>query len=149
MTTHTFDAGVLADCAKESKADGETEVVDIFTVHYGKNSVVEANTKKFEDGYNSTKRFTLGGKATPGASGKCCVEFTVTEKSTVKIWWVSGGDNRLMTIFDASGNKLLAGEASVKNTLYIDTFTVEAGTYYIGGDTGSNYVYQIEVTTAQ
>ena len=149
VTTHTFDAGVLADCAKESKADGETEVVDIFTVHYGKNSVVEANTKKFEDGYNSTKRFTLGGKATPGASGKCCVEFTVTEKSTVKIWWVSGGDNRLMTIFDASGNKLLAGEASVKNTLYIDTFTVEAGTYYIGGDTGSNYVYQIEVTTAQ
>ena len=54
-----------------------------------------------------------------------------------------------MTIFDASGNKLLAGEASVKNTLYIDTFTVEAGTYYIGGDTGSNYVYKIEVTTAQ
>ena len=148
-TTHTFDAGVLADCKKEDKADCETEVIDIFTVHYGKNSVVESNVKTFEDEYTSTKRFTLGGKATPGASGKCCVEFTVTEKSTVKIWWVSGGDNRLMTIFDANGNKLVAGEASVKNALYIDSFTVEAGTYFIGGDSGSNYIYKIEVETTK
>ena len=145
--THTFDAGVLADAAKESKADGETEVVgDFFTIHYGKNSVVEANAKTFEDGFVSTKRFTLGGKATPGTEGKCCVEFTVSGKSTVKIWWISGGDGRQMTIFGADGSALQKTEVSVKNALYIVEFTVEAGTYFIGGDTGSNYIYQIVVS---
>ena len=145
--THTFDAGVLADATKESKADGETELVgDFFTIHYGKNSVVEANPKTFADGFVSTKRFTLGGAATAGTNGKCCVEFTVTGKSTVKIWWISGGDGRQMTIFGADGSALQKTEVSVKNGLYIAEFTVEAGTYFIGGDTGSNYVYQIVVS---
>ena len=145
--THTFDAGVLADAAKESKADGETELVgDFFTIHYGKNSVVEANPKTFADGFVSTKRLTLGGKATPGTDGKCCVEFTVSGKSTVKIWWISGGDGRQMTIFGADGSALQKTEVSVKNALYIAEFTVEAGTYFIGGDTGSNYIYQIVVS---
>ena len=145
--THTFDAGVLEDAAKESKADGETEVVgDFFTIHYGKNSVVEANAKTFADGFVSTKRFTLGGKATAGTDGKCCVEFTVSGKSTVKIWWISGGDGRQMTIFGADGSALQKTEVSVKNALYITEFTVEEGTYFIGGDTGSNYIYQIVVS---
>ena len=146
--THVFNPSTdLENFGKGDKADGETTVIgDFFTIHFGKNSVVEDNAKTFEDGFTSTKRFTLGGSATPGTSGKCCVEFTVTATSTVKIWWVSGGDNRQMTIFDASKNVICKTETSVKNTLYCTEFTVEAGTYFIGGDTGSNYIYKVEVS---
>ena len=51
-----------------------------------------------------------------------------------------------MTIFGADGSALQKTEVSVKNALYITEFTVEAGTYFIGGDTGSNYIYQIVVS---
>ncbi len=77
---------------------------------------------------------------------KDAVSFTTSGAATVKIWWRSGGDNRQMTIYKADGNVEAKTTNSDKDDYYIDTLQVSrAGTYYLGGDIGKNYIFKIEV----
>lgn len=77
---------------------------------------------------------------------KNAVSVTTGSDATVKIWWRSGGDGRLMTIYGSDGSVTAKVNESKKDTYYISELKVsKAGTYYIGGDTGNNYIYKIEI----
>ncbi len=150
--TYVLDATAdLTAFAKGTKTDGETEVLKgFFTMHYSANTKIDSSNKTWEDGYSATQRINFGGKMQVGSTTKQCVEFTVAAGATVKVWWVSGGDDRPMTILDGSKNVVAQDTTSVKDGIYISTLTIsEAGTYYLGGDVNNNYIFKIEVTTTE
>ena len=149
--THVMDAtNDLTAFAQGEKADGDYDVVgDYFTVIYKAKTKVDGSNKTFDDGYTATQRLNIGGKTEPEKGMIGSVQFTTSGPATVKIWWVSGGDGRELAIYDAEYTILATTDASasVKNSLYIDSFTLDAaGTYYLGVPTGSNYIFKIEVT---
>lgn len=145
--TETLESSLLDDVAQGAKADGEEEKAGtngFFTIAYSAKTKVEANAKTFEDGYSATKRINWGGKSD---SGKNIIRFTTEAPSTVKIWWVSGGDGRNQSILNAAGETVAATSVSVKNDLYIDTLSIpSAGTYSIASLEGSNYINKVEVS---
>ena len=149
VTEHVLDVTAdLAAFAQGEKADGDSEVVnDYFTVFYSAKTKVDGSSKNFEDGYTATQRLNFG-----GSSGfdpmKNLVGFTTSGPAAVKIWWVSGGDGRTVSICDGSGTVLAsAGSDSVKNELYISELSLDAaGTYYLAVPEGSNYLFKLEVT---
>ena len=153
--TYTLDATAdLTAFAQGDKADGDNEDVGTdgyFTVFYSAKTKVDGSSKTFDDGYTATQRLNFGGKSSFGDPMKNAVKFVTENPATVKIWWVSGGDDREMAVYDASGNVVTATDpaASVKNALYIDTLTLDAaGTYYLAVPTGSNYLFRLDVTEA-
>ena len=144
----------LPAMAQGEKADGDTEAAGsegFFTIHYSAKNKVDGSSKTFDDGYKGTQRLNFGGSTSIGSTTKNAVEFTVTDAATVTVWWVSGGDGRRMAIYDEAGNIVLsAGADSVKNSLYMSTFELEAGgTYYIGVPDGSNYLFKLQVDTTK
>ncbi|MGN1187117.1 MAG: pectinesterase family protein, partial [Lachnospiraceae bacterium] len=148
--TMTLDtANDLTSFAAGDKADGEEEKAgteDYFTVIYSAKSKVDSSSKVFDDGYTSSQRLNLGGKAT---TEKNAVKFTTANPSTVKIWWVEGGDdNRQMAILNAAGEQVAITDVTVaKNAVCISELELaDAGTYYLGGATNNNYIFKIEVT---
>ena len=151
-TTYTLDTTAdLNAFAAEEKADGDNEDVGTdgyFTVFYSAKTKVDGSSKTFEDGYTASQRLNFGGKSAFGETVKNAVKFTTENAAKVKIWWVSGGDGRTMSICDGSGTVLSsAGSDSVKNELYISELSVEAaGTYYLAVPEGSNYLFKLEVT---
>ena len=150
--TYVLDATAdLEAFAKNTKTDGETQVLhDFFTLHYSANTKVDSSNKSWDDGYSATQRINFGGKMQVGSTTKQCVEFTVTAGATVKIWWVSGGDDRPMTIWNSDKEVVAQDTNSVKDGIYISTLEItEAGTYYLGGDVNNNYIFKIEVTTTK
>ena len=141
----------LTAFAQGDKQDGDTELVkDFFTVMYSAKNKVDSSSKTFDDGYAATQRLNFGGKTDVANGMLNSVMFTTEGPSTVKIWWVSGGDGREFAIYKQDGTVLVeTTEGSVKNTLYISELTIEeAGTYYLGVPTGSNYLFKLQVTVA-
>ncbi len=147
--TFTLEASSLTAFNQGDKGGGDSEAAgedNYFTVIYSKKSKVDSSKKDFEDGYSSSQRINFGGKATTSENA---VKFTTQYPNTqVKVWWVSGGDMREITALNAEGiNTATTAEGSVKNNMYISTLSLaDAGTYYLGGDTGSNYIFKILVT---
>ena len=146
----------LSPSLSGEKTDGETEIIGIFTIHYGRNSRVDDSNKKFEDGYTTTQRLNLQGKtAVKSGLVSCAVSFTVTEASTLRLWWVAGNDERMVILYtlDSQTNTLVEvsryGEGSIKNERFITDIEIpKSGTYYLGAS-GSNYFYKIELDTHQ
>ncbi len=142
----------LTAFAQGAKADGDTEVVgteDFFTLIYSAKTKVDSSSKTFEDGYAATQRVNFGGAAAPGT--KNVIKFTTDNSSTVKVWWVEGGDdNRQIAIYDASGNAVETTDVTLaKNATAISTFELdEAGTYYLGSTPNNNYFFKVQVTVA-
>ena len=149
---HVLDATAdLAAMAQGEKADGDTEVAGtegFFTIHYSAKTKVDASTKAFDDGYAASQRINMGGATAVGDAIKNAIEFTTETESTVKIWWVCGGDGREINIYAPDGTVLqTTAEGCVKNSLYISTFEItEAGKYFIGAS-NSNYYFKVEVKT--
>ena len=137
-TLETFDSGKYTDGA-------EQKVGDYFTIIWSAKAAVNDNSKTFADDFTGTKRINFGGTST---INKSVIKFTTSGPATVKVWWVCGGDKRNIDIFDTEGTvKYTSGETSVKNQLYISTMSTEAaGTYFLGGASGNNYIYKVEVT---
>ncbi len=149
-TTYTLEASALTAFADGAKADGDTEKAgtdDFFTLIYSAKSKVDSSSKTFADDYASSQRVNFGGKATVD---KNAVMFKTEGAATVKIWWVCGGDNRQMTILNSNGEAVVTTADTVaKNAVCISTLEVtDAGTYYLGGDIGNNYIFKVEVTLA-
>lgn len=140
-TLATFDAG--------AKADGDSVKAgtdDFFTIIYSAKSKVDGSDKKFDDGYTASPRINFGGKA---GTDKNAVKFITGSAATVKVWWAEGGeDNRQMVILDSAGKEVTKTTGThTKNSAYIDTLELaNAGTYFLGGDTGNNYIFKIQVT---
>ena len=142
-----FDATAdLAAMAQGEKQDGDTLLVnDFFTIQ------IDGSNKAFDDGYTATQRLNFGGKTQPGKGMINSVRFTVEEPATLRIWWVSGGDTRQFALYDGACEIIAKTEVdSVKNALYISDFDLPAaGTYYLGVPDGSNYLFKMQITTAQ
>ncbi len=139
----------LTAFAQGDKADGDIDTIkDFFNVYYSAKNKVDGSNKTFDDGYTASQRLNFGGKTDPAKGMINSVQFTVDNKGTAKIWWVSGGDGRTMAIYDANGNVLSATAAadSVKNSLYISELEIPAaGTYFVGVPEGSNYLFKLQV----
>lgn len=151
-TTYVLDASAdLAAIAAGDKADYETELVkDFFTIHYSAKTKIDGSSKTWMDDYSATQRINFGGKTqVKEGETKQCVSFTTTGKTTVKVWYVSGGDGteRQVALFDTEGNVVAQSNLeTVKNDPYYYEFeTVEAGTYYLGNVGNNNYIFKIEV----
>jgi len=132
-----------------AKADGDTETFkDYFTVFYSAKNKIDGSEKAFDDGYTATQRLNFGGKTKPEDGMINSVQFTTAGAADIKLWWVSGGDGRQFALYDEAASVIAKTEVeSVKNSLYISTFTVDAaGTYYLGVPDGSNYLFKLQVS---
>ncbi len=149
--TRILDATAdLPAMAQGEKADGDSAVFnDFFTILFSAKNKIDGSTKTFDDGYYATQRLNFGGKTQPSKGMINSVMFSVDGPATVKFWWVSGGDGRQFALYNADTDMIASvGSDSVKNSLYISEFAVEAaGTYYLGVPDGSNYLFKLEVTT--
>lgn len=150
--TYTLEASALAGISSGSLADGEVRVVDgVFECHLSNKYKTDTSKKTFSDGYNNPDRMNFGGKTEINSEAnpdmiKNGIVITTTDATTITIWWVAGGDGRQVGLYDMNGNLLVKSEeASVKNSAYISTFTVEAGTYIIGNVDNTNYHFKVEV----
>ncbi len=141
----TLEANKLTAFAQGDKADGESETVeDYFTILWSAKSKVDGSNKTWDDGYTSGQRINFGGKA---GTDKNAVKFTTSGPATVKVWWASGGDRQMVLLNSAGEEADKTSDPSVKNDPYLSTLELaEAGTWFLGGDTGSNYIFKIEVT---
>lgn len=147
--TKVFEATEIGAKAQGDYADGQEVVAGtdgFFTLVMSAKVKVDSSSKTFDDGYSSNLRVNWGGKSTTSLN---VVKFTVPSAATVTVWWVSGGDGRSVALWDAEGNTIAGTDtsASVKNSLYINTFTAPtAGTYMIAQPEGSNYTFKVEVS---
>ncbi|MBQ6587652.1 MAG: hypothetical protein IJI01_03155 [Butyrivibrio sp.] len=145
----TLESADLTAFAAGAKADGETEKAgtdEYFTIVYSAKSKVDSSTMTWDDGYTSSQRINFGGAA---STEKNAVKFTTSaDEATVKVWWACGDTGRQMAILDSKGSQVaVSEEAAVKNATYISTLKAgAAGTYYLGGATGNNYIFKVEVT---
>ena len=151
--TYVLEASALSGIAQYTLVDGEVKVVGgVFECHLSNKYRTDDGQKKtFDDGYFGTSRMNYGGKTEINSQDnpdmiKNGIVITTTDVTTVTIWWVSGGDGRQVCLYDMDGNLVVKSEEeSVKNSLYVSTFTVEAGTYVIGNIDNTNYHFKIEV----
>ncbi len=139
----------LTAFAAGAKADGDTQTAgteDYFTLIYSSSSKIDSSSKTFSDNYTGTQRINFGGSAKPAE--KNVIKFTTENPASVKIWWVCGGDGREIDLFKSDKSHLKGTtEGAVKNSLYISTLEIEeAGTYYLGGKSGNNYIFKVEIT---
>ena len=138
----------LATFDKGAKTDGQEEAAgtdNYFTILWGAKAAVNDNSKTFSDDFAATKRINFGATSTASAYA---VKFTTSSAATVKVWWACGGDGRQVSVYDSEKAVIAATSLeSVKNEMYISELSVaEAGTYYLGGLEGNNYLYKITVT---
>lgn len=145
---YVLETSSLTAFSGGAKKDGDTETAgtdNYFTLIYSAKAKVDASSKNFDDGYSSSQRVNFGGAA---STEKNAIKFTTSGAATVKIWWASGGDNREMGILNASGTQAACtNEGSTKNNVYISTLELaEGGAYYLGGVSGGNYIFKVEVT---
>lgn len=157
ITTYLLDASTLPDVPGNSKENGDTDTggtKSFFTIHYKAATRIESTANIFDgagqDGFSPSKRINLQSKMeiTNGvATG--AISFTTQGPAEVKVWWGCGDTGRQMSLIDASSNVYATtSEAAVKNGLYISTLNLDkAGTYYLGGLEGSNYIYKVAVKT--
>ncbi len=145
--SRVLEASGLEAFAAEAKADGDTtETGGFFTLLWSAKSKVDGSSKTWEDGYTSEQRVNFGGKA---AVGKNSVKFTTDGPAEVKIWWVEGGeDHRQMGILNGEGEVVVqtSGEYVKNSPYYSELALEEAGTYYLGGIGGNNYIFKVTVT---
>jgi len=145
----TLESSALNAFAVGAKTDGASEEAGTngyFTLVYSAKSKVDSSSKSFDDGYSSGQRINFGGAV---ATDKNAVMFKTENPSTVKVWWVEGGDdNRQMAILNASGAQVAVTDVTLaRNATCISTFELaEAGTYFLGGATNNNYIFKVEVT---
>ena len=150
--TYTLEASALTASDIDTSDDGKTTEVGTskyFTIYWSKNMDVSESSKSWDDGYSSAKRIKMNGKWT---GDKQFIKFTTTKAATVKVWWVSGGDERTIDIAKYTGSTPSTAVASdgancKSGETLISTFNLtEAGTWALGCAVNGNYIYKVEVT---
>ncbi len=150
MNTSGTNAGSYV-ASQETSGKGGTD--NAFTLLYGAKSRLDPNEKTFADGFKATHRINFSGAA--GAAGNA-IRFTTQGNATVKVWWVGAvaADEitdtkkpRPMVILDGGGKEVGVSETVANNTsCNISTLELPgAGTYYLGGKGGKNFIYKVEV----
>ena len=163
ISVKVLDSSELDIFAKGSYSDGESIVAgtnDFFTILMKggeKGTCVEdrEDAVTFEDDSEYNRRISFGGKSSVKENGTVmypAVKITVDGASSVKIWWVCGKGtktDRYMAICTADGTVIDQCDPGVAETAYITTLEIaEAGEYYICNMIDNNYLYRVEVTSA-
>ncbi len=118
-----------------------------FTLYNSAKTKYDSSVKNFDDGYVSSTRINFGGAADT-ATPKNAIGFKADGAGTVKVWWASNGNDRLVSLFDNSGKVVESAPGIEKNAFTISTFKIPAaGTYYIGFTVGGGYLFKVAVTT--
>ena len=153
--TKVLEASAIGAQAAGTWADVDGKEVlagtdDFFTLVLSTKSKVDTSNKEWTEesypgnAYKSGYRINLGGKSTSTAN---FIKFTTTSPATLKVWWVSNGDDRNNVILDAEGNTIATIDAVTKNSLAFNEVTLSAaGTYSFTTVGGSNYIFKIEVS---
>ncbi|MBR2930752.1 MAG: hypothetical protein IKC32_05935, partial [Clostridia bacterium] len=149
VKTYTLNVSDLEAYVADANRLGTTDKIGqdgFFTIHHSDKDKVEANEKTFSDDFTGTKRLNWGGSTSFGDVIKNALEITTDAASTIKVWWVSGGDGREVAVFNADGTQIaVTAEGSAKNGLYVSTIGLPAaGKYYIGNSGGNNNFYKVE-----
>lgn len=150
-TTYTFDAPKeITKFDAGAKKDGESQKFgDIFTAYYSAKTKIDGSPKTFDDGYSADVRLNFGG-AMDVATPKNVVEIKAGGKGTLKLWWISNGDTRPVLMKNAAGDVVSSTENVKKNEQAISTLEIPAaGTYYVGSEGGTTYLYKFEVTIGE
>lgn len=146
----TYAGSYVAGNATSGK--GGTE--NAFTLLYGKNSRLDPNEKTFADGFRATHRINFSGAA---GTTENAIRFTTQGPAAVRVWWVGAvaanqitdtKQPRPMVILDDQGAEVAVSE-TVANDTSCNISTLElpaAGTYYLGGKGGKNFIFKVEVT---
>lgn len=147
-TSGTNQGSYVASSATSGK--GGTD--DFFTLLYGQNSRVDPNEKTFDDGFEGTHRINFSNKAETTQNS---IQFKTDGPAKVKVWWVGAvsaeesktKDPRPMVILDSTGKEVAVSETVADNTTRnISTFDLaDAGTYYLGGKGGKNFIFRVDV----
>lgn len=144
-TTADLQAAAAGAFKDGDSAKAGTE--SFFTLYYSAKTKIDSSAKDFDDGYKGTQRVNFGGAADV-ATPKNVIGFKADGAGTVKLWWASNGDDRLMTLFDSTGKAIESAPGLAKNTPGIANFTIPAaGTYYVGSTVGGGYIFKLSVTT--
>ncbi len=120
---------------------------DYFTVFCSDTTRIDGSSKSFPDGYEADKRLNFNSDSKFGDQILNAVQIKTTSPAKVTVWFVSGGNDREVAIFDQAGNVLQqSGPGAVKNSPYIAEFQLsDANTYYIANIGGNNNYVKIEV----
>lgn len=150
--TYVLEASKLTAASAGTYSDGQAVrggTDNVFTMYMSASTKIDSSSKTWDDGYQSSQRLNFAGKIDLNTP-KNAVGFTTQGAVTVKIWWAQGGDNnREWGIYKSGGSTAVAATSGTytKNTAYYSELSLsEAGTYYLGGVTGCNYLFKLEVT---
>lgn len=164
IVTYVLDISQLDDMPANANNAGTTSNhgdENLFTLHHSAKSKIDSSKKTYIDGTTATKRFNMQGATQWGENPSPAISFFTQASAEVKVWWVSGGANRILTLWDSDHNAIDHSEllindkdgnpmdsVSTSNLLCISTFkTTDAGTFFIGCEQGSDYIFRVEVTT--
>ena len=158
IKTYVFESIGMTTFDPGKKADFDTELVGtdgFFKIIYSvKAKVDQTSGKTWSDGYaigkDKVSRLAFSDKSyvNDAESGtKNVIEINVNGPTVVTIWWICGGDNRQVAIYNTDGTILCESEgATVKNTPYLAELSIpKAGKYYIGNSGGgANWFIKLE-----
>lgn len=160
LTTYVLDFNELELVSASTDNAGKTSPAGtdkFFTLHFGpKTKIDTSKDKKWSDGYGTTdtetliNRFNLQGDIELSSPVQNAISFTTISSGKIKIWWVNGGADRELGLYDQDGN--LVAQTNEKPTsdyvTYLSEFSFDKeGTYYLGGISNGSHIFKVEVTT--
>ncbi|MGN0679692.1 MAG: hypothetical protein ACI4JS_08530, partial [Oscillospiraceae bacterium] len=98
--SYVLDVNSLAEGDYAGKNGVKAGTDNYFTINYGTKGKIDSTTDKvFDDGYTAKTRIKFDGTTTVG-SGERDITFKTAGAAEVKVWWVSGGDNRFVSLYN-------------------------------------------------
>ena len=146
--TMVFESQDLGSNAQGTWTDGQVLTAgtdNFFTLLMSAKAKTDGSKKTFSDEYYSEIRLSWGAKST---SEKNLIKFSVPSAATVKVWWVAGGADRTLAIWNANGETVATGtNPTESNQILLDTLNITAaGDYAIACPVNSNYIFKVEVS---
>ncbi len=159
MTEGTYvldpNAEGLKGTAQGTYTDGQVYVHGgVWEMHMSAKFRMDSSNKATIDGTFLQGRLNWGGKTQFPENGGIIngVVFTTTDETTVKIYWVQGGDDhRQVALYSLAGEIVVQSDnqTAAKNDPCYSEFTVPAGTYVLGNVTNQNYHFRVEVVVGK
>ena len=155
MTEGTYvidpNAEGLAGTASGTYTDGQVYVHGgVFEMHMSAKFRVDGSNKATINGTVLQGRLNWGGKTQFPENGAIIngIVFTTVDETTVRIYWVQGGDDhRQVALYNLAGEIVAQSDnqTAAKNDPCYSELTVPAGTYVLGNVINTNYYFKVEV----
>ena len=155
MTEGTYvidpNAEGLAGTASGTYKDGQVYVHGgVFEMHMSAKFRVDGSNKATINGTVLQGRLNWGGKTQFPENGGIIngIVFTTADETTVRIYWVQGGDDhRQVALYNLAGEIVAQSDnqTAAKNDPCYSELTVPAGTYVLGNVINTNYFFKVEV----